>query len=212
MPGTEFYKLAKAKQSARRMLGRLRYRYESKTVRRKREDFQKMDFFDVVGLRRSVRAFSDRALEEEKLRIILDSANRAPSAGNSQAYEIYVVRQPGDRKALARASLGQDYVAAAPVSLVFCAHPGRSAPRYGERGSRLYALQDATIACTCAMLAATALELATVWIGAFQDEEVQRAIRVPKDIVPVAILPIGYRGEFPSATPRRAIADLVHEI
>jgi nitroreductase len=62
------------------------------------------------------------------------------------------------------------------------------------------------------MLAATALDLATVWIGAFQDEEVQRAIRVPKDIVPVAILPIGYRGEYPAATPRRAIADLVHEI
>jgi nitroreductase len=212
MPGTEFHKLAKAKQSARRMLGRLRYLCESMAVRQKREGNQKMDFFDVVRLRRSVRAFADRALEEEKLRIILDSANRAPSAGNSQAYEIYVVRQPGDRKALARASLGQDYVAAAPVSLVFCARPGRSASRYGERGSRLYTLQDATIACTFAMLAATALDLATVWIGAFEDEEVQRAIRVPKDIVPVAILPIGYRGEYPAATPRRAIADLVHEI
>jgi nitroreductase len=212
MPGTEFYNLARAKQSARRILGRLRYLCESMTVRQKREVNRKMDFFDVVRLRRSVRAFADRALEEEKLGIILDSANQAPSAGNSQAYEIYVVRQLADRKALARASLGQDHVAAAPVSLVFCARPGRSASKYGERGSRLYALQDATIACTFAMLAATALDLATVWIGAFQDEAVQRAIRVPKDIIPVAILPIGYRAEYPAAAPRRAITDLVHEI
>ena len=212
MPGTEFYNLARARQSARRILGRLRYLCESRTVRQKREVNRKMDFFDVVRLRRSVRAFADRALEEEKLGIILESANQAPSAGNSQAYAIYVVRQPADRKALARASLGQDYVAAAPVSLVFCACPGRSTAKYGERGSRIYALQDATIACTFAMLAATALDLATVWIGAFQDEDVQRAIRVPKDIIPVAILPIGYRGEFPAATPRRAIANLVHEI
>jgi len=212
MPGREFFKLAKAKQSARRVLGRLRYRCASMTVRQKRKGDETMDFFDVVRLRRSVRAFANRMLEEDKLRIILESANRAPSAGNSQAYEIYVVRQPADRKALARAALGQDYVAEAPVSLVFCVHPGRMSPRYGERGSRLYAVQDATIACTFAMLAATALELATVWIGAFGEKEVQRVIRVPEDVVPVAILPIGYQGEFPAATPRRAIADLVHEI
>jgi len=212
MPEREFHMLAGAKQSARRILGRLRYRYASRTVRQKQKGDPNMDFFDVVKLRRSVRAFAGRGLEEDKLRIILESTNRAPSAGNSQAYEIYVVRRPADRKALAKAALGQDYVAEAPVSLVFCVQPGRLSARYGERGRRLYALQDATIACTFAMLAATALELATVWIGAFRDDEVQRVIGVPQDVVPVAILPIGYQGEFPAATPRRVIADLVHEI
>jgi len=212
MPGREFYLFVRAKQSARRILGLLRYRYASMTVRQKRKGDQIMDFFDVVRLRRSVRAFASRMLEEDKLRIILESVNRAPSAGNSQAYEIYVVRRPADRKALAHAALSQDYVAEAPVSLVFCVHPERLSPRYGERGRRLYTVQDATIACTFAMLAATALELATVWIGAFREEEVQRVIRVPEDVVPVAILPIGYPGEFPAATPRRAMADLVHEI
>jgi nitroreductase len=171
-----------------------------------------MEFFDVVQARQSIRAFVERAPEEEKLRKILETANQAPSAGNLQAYEIFVVRRVSDRKALARASLGQEFVAEAPVSLVFCAHPGRAAPRYGQRGTQLYALQDATIACTYAMLAATASGLATVWIGAFRDSEVRRAIRASEGVLPVAILAIGYPAEKPEPTPRRSIEDLVHEI
>jgi nitroreductase len=170
-----------------------------------------MEFFDVVAARKSVRAFADRVLEEEKLRRILDAANQAPSAGNLQAYEIFVVRKASDRKELARAALGQDFLAGASLSLVFCARPGRAAPQYGQRGIRLYAIQDATIACTYAMLAATALGLSTVWIGAFRDDEVRRAIRASDDALPVAILPIGYAAETPEPTQRRALDDLVHE-
>lgn len=171
-----------------------------------------MEFFDVVKGRKSVRAFTIRMPEEEMLRIVLDSANRAPSAGNLQAYEIFIVREAADRRALARAALGQEFVASAPVSLVFCAHPGRAAPRYGHRGTRLYALQDATIACTYAMLAATALGMATVWVGAFRDDEVRSAIRASEEVTPVAILPIGYAAEKPDPTSRRALADLVHPV
>jgi nitroreductase len=171
-----------------------------------------MEFFDVLTNRKSVRAFSEAVPEEEVVRKVLDAANQAPSAGNLQAFEIFVVRQPADRKALARAALGQDFVAAAPVSLVFCAAPWRAAPKYGQRGMKLYAVQDATIACTYAMLAATALGLATVWVGAFRDDQVRRAIRGLEDIIPVAILPVGFPAESPEPTPRRPFTDLVHEI
>ena len=171
-----------------------------------------MEFFELVTERKSVRAFEPRALADEKLRIVLETANQAPSAGNLQAYEIYVVRKAADRTALARAALGQGFVASAPVSLVFCAHPGRAEAKYGQRGTGLYALQDATIACTYAMLAATALGMATVWVGAFGDDEVRRAIRAPEEVVPVAILPIGYPAEKPDATSRRDLRDLVHEL
>ena len=171
-----------------------------------------MNFFDVVKVRRSIRAFAGQDVEEEKLQRILEAANHAPSAGNLQAYEIYVVRKMTDRRALARASFGQEFVAGAPVSLVFCACPRRAAPRYGQRGERLYATQDATIACTFAMLAATALGLATVWIGAFSDDQVWRAIGSPDGSDPVAVLPIGYPAENPMPSKRRPITDLVHEI
>ncbi len=50
-----------------------------------------MDFFEVIRSRRSIRRFEVRPVEEEKLSAILEAANAAPSAGNLQAYEIYVV-------------------------------------------------------------------------------------------------------------------------
>jgi hypothetical protein len=126
-----------------------------------------MEFFDTVKSRHSIRAFAATPIDDDTLQAILEAANWAPSAGNLQAYEIYMVTQDHDRSALARAAFEQWFVARAPV-VVFCAHPERSARRYGQRGVRLYAIQDATIACTFAMLAATALGLATVWVGAFE--------------------------------------------
>jgi len=171
-----------------------------------------MEFFDVMKSRHSIRAFAATPIERQKVQAILEAANRAPSAGNLQAYEIYLVTSGRARSAVARAALEQGFVAQAPIVLVFCAQPGRSAGRYGQRGVRLYAIQDATIACAFAMLAATALGLATVWVGAFDDDSVRRAIGAPAEIVPVAVLPVGYAGEKPEMTPRRPLNELVHEI
>lgn len=171
-----------------------------------------MDFFDVMAKRRSVRAYRSTVVEPDKLEAILKAANCAPSAGNLQAYEIFLVRKDADRKALALAALSQDFLAQAPVALVFCANPERCSGKYGPRGVRLYAVQDATIACAFAMLAATALGLACVWVGAFDDRGVRRAIRAPESLLPVAILPLGYAAEQPDATPRRGLRELVHEV
>ncbi len=169
-----------------------------------------MEFFDVVQSRHSIRSFVDKPVEPEKLRQLLEAVNRAPSAGNLQAYEIFVVRNPEQRAALARASLGQGYVASAPVALVFCANPTRSATRYGDRGVRLYAIQDATIACTYAMLAATALGMASVWIGAFSDQQVWQAIGSPEGLEPIAILSVGYAAEQREPSRRRPLDTIAH--
>lgn len=169
-----------------------------------------MEFFDVLEKRQSIRVFSDRPVEEEKLRRVLEAAHSAPSAGNLQACDVFVVRGPERRSTLARAALGQEFVAAAPVALVFCTHPDRSTWKYGARGRNLYALQDATIACTYAMLAATALGLSTVWVGAFVDSEVHEAIGSPDRLVPVAVLPIGYGAESPPKRSRLPFEDVVH--
>ena len=156
-----------------------------------------------------MRAFAAKCVEAEKVAQVLAAANAAPSAGNLQAYEIFRFTGEKERVALARAAWEQMFVAQAPVVLVFCANPARSAVKYRERGVRLYAVQDATVACTFAMLAATALGLGTVWVGAFDDARVQGVVG-REDLLPVAILPIGYAAEEPAATPRRALGDLVH--
>ena len=166
-----------------------------------------VEFFEVLKTRHSVRAYTTQSIESEKVRAILDAANRAPSAGNKQAYEVFAVTS---REALSGLAQGRAYFEVIPLALVFCANPTRAAERFGERGAKLYCVQDATIACAYAQLAATALGLSSVWIGRFDEAEVRRAISASQDLVPVAILPIGYAAETPESKPRRALEDLVH--
>jgi len=172
-----------------------------------------MEFFEVIQKRQSIRRFQARPVEAGKLTRILAAANRAPSAGNLQAYRIFVVKEPDVRARLDAASGNQGSVKEAPVVLVFCAHPERSATRYGSRGGELYCVQDATIACTYAQLAATALGLASVWIGAvFEPETVKEALRLEEDLWPIALLPLGYPAETPPQKPRLALEDLAREV
>lgn len=170
-----------------------------------------MAFFRVTAARRSVRRFKDRAVDDATLKRILETASRAPSAGNLQAYEIVVVRDAARRAALARAALGQQQVAQAPVVLVFLAHPARSSTKYGKRGAELYCIQDATIACAHAQLAVTAVGLGSCWVGAFKPNAVRAAVKARSTLVPVALLPLGHSAERPPATGRRSLSELVHK-
>jgi nitroreductase len=170
-----------------------------------------MDFFEIVEGRRSMRKYAEKPVEEKKLQKILQAANRAPSAGNLQAYEIYIVRSLEQRQALVKAAWDQLFLAEAPVVLIFCSNPARNLERYEQRGTGLYCIQDATIACTFALLAAKALELDSVWVGAFDEAAVSAIIHLPAGLRPVVMLPIGYAGKVPTERPRRELNDLVHE-
>jgi len=169
-----------------------------------------MEFFEVINTRHSIRAYHPTPIEAEKLEQILGAINRAPSAGNRQAYEVYLVEDAPRKAALVQASGGQEFLAQAPVVLVFCTHAALNRERYGERGENLYALQDATIACTFAMLAATALGLSSVWVGAFDERTVHEIIQAPADERPVAMLPIGYAAGEPRLRDRRPLDNLIH--
>jgi nitroreductase len=171
-----------------------------------------MDFFEVISQRHSIRAYINKPVEPEKLQQILQAVNKAPSAGNLQAYEVYLVCDDKHKTSLVKAASEQEFLAQAPIVLVFCAHANRSVNRYGERGVGLYCVQDATIACTFAMLAATALGLSTVWVGAFDEDGVRQTIHAPQIHRPVAMLPIGYPAESPRLRPRRRLNDLVHQV
>jgi nitroreductase len=167
-----------------------------------------MDYFEAVRVRQSIRAFQKKPVEEEKIHRIIEALNLAPSAGNLQAYEVIIVKDPVLKMQLARAASGQDFVSEAPVCFVFLAYPERSSKKYGHRGSELYSIQDATIATTCAMFAATALGLSSTWVGAFNEEAAARVVGAQRDKRVIAILPIGYGAETPEATPRRPVSDI----
>jgi len=178
----------------------------------KRGDEMSNEFMELCRRRHSIRKFTAEPIPEDALQQILEAVQRAPSAGNLQAYEIVIVKDPQTKQMLASAAFGQSFVADAHVVLVFLALPQVSAKVYGNRGAMLYSIQDATIACTYAMLAATSLNIATTWVGAFSDNDVKAAVGAGEHHVPVALLPLGYAGEKPSITKRRPLQGMVREI
>ncbi|RKY88448.1 nitroreductase [candidate division KSB1 bacterium] len=171
-----------------------------------------MEFFEVLKERHSIRAYKAQDIEEEKINAILNAANSAPSAGNLQAYKIYKVVNREKKSKLVWAAFGQSFIEKAPLCLVFCAHPQRSAQKYGRRGVELYSIQDATIAATFAHLTATALGLGSVFVGAFNEKEVKKALSLPRELKPIIILPVGYIDEIPYSSPRKSLNELVVEI
>lgn len=151
-----------------------------------------MELFDLVTHRRSIRQFAIRDVEQAKIDRIVQTARLAPSAGNLKAYVIDIVRNAETKLALSHAAHGQDFVARAPIVLVFLADEKRSADEYSLRGAKLFCVQDATIAAAYAQLAAAELGLASCWVGAFNEEAVAKAVGARSRLRPVALLPIGY--------------------
>jgi len=169
-----------------------------------------MDLFEAIMNRRSVRVFKSDPVSEELLNKILEAAQWAPSAGNCQARDFIIVRDHEMKKELCAAALHQYLIEEAPVNVVVCANEERSARRYENRGRGLYSLLDAAAAVQNMLLAVHALGLGACWIGAFQDEEVAKALNLPEWLRPVAIIPVGYPAEKPLPTPRIPLEALVH--
>ncbi|HTX65247.1 MAG TPA: nitroreductase family protein, partial [Opitutaceae bacterium] len=162
--------------------------------------------------RQSIRAYQPRPIEPAKLQAVLAAANRAASAANLQAYQIYVVRRPAAKQALVAAAAGQQFLATAPVVLVFAVDPARSAAKYGARGGQIYCMQDACAAVCNAMLAAVELGLGTCWVDAVDEAQAGRALGLRPGHRATVLLPIGYPAETPPRTSRRELSDLVTDL
>lgn len=94
------------------------------------------------------------------------------------------------RKTLARAALNQSWLAAAPVVIIFAAVYERTTRKYGKRGNR-YVEIEVGHAAQNLYLQAEALGMGTVVVGAFDDDEIVRVLRLPADTKPVILMPVG---------------------
>lgn len=101
------------------------------------------------------------------------------------------LHKPGDfRIDLARAALDEGFIAVAPVDIVICALHTRTSYRYGRRGERYVHMEVGHVGQNM-HLQAVALGLATVEVGAFDDENVRKVLDVEEQIKPLYIMPIG---------------------
>jgi SagB-type dehydrogenase family enzyme len=106
-------------------------------------------------------------------------------------HEIYLLFEGDVRNELSSASLGQTWIAQAPVDLVITAVYERMTSRYGDRGIRYVHMKAGHVAENI-YLEATALNLGTVAVGAFNDEKVQKVLRLPEENEPLYVMPVGH--------------------
>ncbi len=169
-----------------------------------------MDVFDIISERHSVRKFLDSPVEWEKISQILEAGRLAPSAGNVQDWKFIVITEPELRKKVAESALKQYWISKAPVIIIICSDIDKIKRQYGVRGERLYSIQDCAIAATYMILTAHSLGLATCWVGAFEENLLQRALSIPDNSRPQVILPIGYPDEKPKPTYRLRLENMVY--
>jgi nitroreductase len=169
-----------------------------------------MDVLEAIKGRRSIRAFRHEGVSSGIVKILIDAARWAPSAGNIQPWEFIIVRNSITKRKLAEAALNQMFLELAPVVIVICADENRSFRRYGARGKRLYCIQDTAAAIQNIHLAAYSLGLGTCWVGAFREEEVRQILNIPVGIKPVAMIPLGYGAEVPEPRRRSPATQMVH--
>jgi len=168
-----------------------------------------MELQEAIRNRRSIRAFAPDAVREDLIRDLIGLANWAPSAGNLQARDFVIVRDPATKQALARAALDQEFLAEAPAAIVVCANLRRIA-HYGRRGRDLYAIQDAAAATQNLLLAAHEAGLGATWVGAFDEAAVRDLLKLPQHARPVALVPIGKPAERPGAPDRLGLTEILH--
>ncbi len=178
-----------------------------------------MELFQAIRERRSVRRFTDRPVEREKLEAILEAVRLAPSWANLQCWRFIVVQDPAVRARLSELSYieaffapkgyktnpAQKGIAEAPVVIVACADPAES----GDLGEQPYYLADLGIAAQNLMLAAHGLGLGTVFVGVFDEEKIRELLGIPAGIRIVGLFPLGYPPEGEKkGPPRKALTEI----
>ncbi|HBN84461.1 MAG TPA: nitroreductase [Clostridiales bacterium] len=164
-----------------------------------------MDVMTAMKGRRSVRSYSSKEVEPEKLKYVLEAARLAPTARNLQTFKIVVVTDPKILDQLVEACNGQSFVAEAPVFIALCAlqdggNMGCGIPRH---------VTDCSIVMTHIILEAYEQGLGTCWLGSYNQGRVKKILKVPDEAVVVAVTPLGYPAEEIPQRKRKSLEELV---
>jgi nitroreductase len=158
----------------------------------------KMSVFDTIKDRRSIRIYKNERISNDKLEKLLESARLAPSAANRQNWKFIVIENEKTKKQLVTACNNQVFVDTASHII---AGVGDSSQKWHQ--------VDLAIALEHIVLEAVELGLGTCWIGAFNEDEVKKILKIPHDKKVVALLTVGIPAESPASRPRKALEEIV---
>ena len=168
-----------------------------------------MTFTELAKQRYSVRKFSEKPLEQEKLELVLEAANLAPTAKNIQPQRIYVL-QSEDALAKLDTLTHCRYGAGTVLLFTYNADEDWKNPLEEDVHS---GVEDVSIAATHTMLQACELGLSTCWCNYFANSKLEEIFEIPQNEKSVLIMPIGYADESAKPTPmheqKKPVSDMV---
>ena len=148
-----------------------------------------MDFITIAKTRCSIRSYTDKKVEPEKLEKILEAAHVAPTAANLQPVHLIAVQSEDGLAKIGKAA----NIYGAPLAIIVCADHNKAWVRPFDQ--KQTGDIDASILTDHMMLQATELGLGSVWVCYFKPDVLRREFGLPANLEPVNILVIGYAGE-----------------
>lgn len=171
-----------------------------------------------IEMRRSIRKYTDKPVEDEKITEVLESGRLAPSGNNTQPWRYIVVRSEEMRQKVMEASHNQKWMLTAPVFIVCVAnircrikedidvYLDDNSPE--DEVKRI--IRDTSISAGYMLLQANNSALGACWVAEFTQEEIRPVLNIPSDKYVVGVITIGYPDETPKPRPRKKLEDIAY--
>ena len=174
-----------------------------------------------IKTRRTIRKYSNKEVSEELLSSLLEDAARTQTMGNLQLYSVVVTRSEEGKAKLSPAHFNQPMVKNAPVVLTICAdfrrttrwcEERKAVPGYDNFLSFLNAASDALLYTQtfCNLAEEAGLGLCYLGTTIYMPKMIIEALNLPKLVMPVATLTLGWPDEQPPLTDRLPLASFIH--
>ncbi len=177
---------------------------------------------ESVKNRRTIRKYSGKDVPDTLLRMLLDAAGRTQTMGNLQLYSVVVTRSAEMKERLSPLHFNQPMVKQAPVVLTVCADFNRTTrwaecrkahPGYDNFLSFLNAASDALLFAQTFCNLAEAEGLGVCYLGTtlYMPLQIIETLRLPRLVMPVATLTLGYPDETPAQSDRLPVSAFMHD-
>ena len=176
---------------------------------------------DILLQHRTIRKYSDKPVDDQLLKTILEAGCRASTTGNMQVYSIVVTRDNAMKEKLAPLHFNQPMVKTAPVVLTFCADFNRfnqwcearqANPGYDNFLSFTTAAIDALLVAQNVAVAAESQGLGICYLGTttYMAHQLIELLQLPKGVVPVTTITMGWPDGMPDQIDRLPLEAVVH--
>lgn len=158
-----------------------------------------MDALKAILSRRSIRKYTAEAISEPCIQTVIEAGMYAPSAGNQQPWHFIVIRNKQMLSTIPQYHPHAQMLKEAAAAVLVCGD-------LSLEKHKGYWIQDCSAAVENMLLAAHAQGLAAVWLGIYPREDrvagLRKLMGIPEQVVPFALIPLGYAAETKSSENR----------